>query len=106
MPSSIKRGRAILPAALCTILFLSFVFHQQPAGSTMPYALLMLVLIIAMLLTGGMEKRREKGFAQSSGPISPAQVPAVRFSDVAAKEEAMSSLRDLVANNLLVAPVS
>ncbi len=100
MPSSIKRSRALLPCALC-IVFLFLFFLEKRQGLTgsadaLLYGLLMLVLLGVMLLGSSREKRRERDFARMGGPITVAQIPEVRFCDVAANEEAMSSMQDLV----------
>ncbi len=65
------------------------------AGAEMGYAL----LLGAVLLVFAAVSRKEKRFAVAGGRerVLPSAVPATRFSDVAANEEAMESLRDLVS---------
>ncbi len=96
MPSSIRRSRALLPAGLCIVILFFFLLmgRLQTAGDALPYGFLILALLMLMLLGNSREKQRERSFAQAAEPLS--EIPAVRFSDVAANDEAMESLRDLV----------
>lgn len=100
MPSSINRGRALLPAGLAIlIVFITLLWSGNSvsaARDAWPYGLLILSLLAVMLITSGREKHKERSFAQAAGPIAEREIPAVRFSDVAANDEAMDSLRDLV----------
>ena len=70
---------------------------SRPEGPW-PYALLMGV----SFLLAAFGKRKQPQLASGFAPVSEGQVPAVRFADVAANEEALESLRDLV--NLLRCP--
>ena len=100
MPSGKKQDRALLPVFLCLmILFLFGIFTKEAApsgGDALPYGLLLLALPCGMLLARSGAARREHSFAHAAGPVAREEIPSVRFSDVAANEEAMSSLRDLV----------
>ena len=55
MPSSIKRGRALLPCTLCILFLLLFLLGQRPAqtGDALPYGLLLAALVLALFLRGG-----------------------------------------------------
>ncbi|MBP3649352.1 MAG: AAA family ATPase [Clostridia bacterium] len=100
MPSSIKRGRALLPAGLCIMILLISLFFtgggQTATADALPYGLLILALLCVMLITSSREKQQERSFAQAAGPVAAREIPTVRFADVAANDEAMDSLRDLV----------
>lgn len=96
MPSSIRQGRALLPACLCIVILLISLFFSGGTAGALPYGLLILGLLGVMMITAGREKQRERSFTQAAGPITAHEIPPVRFEDVAANEEAMDSLRDLV----------
>ncbi|MBR4067390.1 MAG: AAA family ATPase [Clostridia bacterium] len=100
MPSERRQPRALLPVFLCVVILLVFVFWQgrttPSQADALPYGLLLLALVGGMLLGRGGAARRERSFAHAAGAVALAEIPPVRFADVAANEEAMNSLRDLV----------
>ena len=99
MPSNVRQNRALLPAILCVmILFMTLIFREGPAPQPhwLPYALLILILLCAMLAGARREKLREHSFVSGPEAVSRQEIPPVRFADVAANDEAMASLRDLV----------
>ncbi len=100
MPSDMKQKRALLPAILCITFLVTVFFLPRSAAadgsSVLPFGFLMVVLLCAIWLGARREKLRAGSFTQAGGPVPQAQIPHVRFADVAANEEAMSSLQDLV----------
>lgn len=59
------------------------------------YALMMLAMFLIFALSSGARKQREP--AGVAAALSPGEVPSVRLDDVAANEEAMESLRDILS---------
>ncbi len=99
MPSSIKQNRALLPVILCILILLMTVFSAADTSHRqdwLPYGLLILILFCAMLASSRGERLRERSFVSGPEAVARQEIPPVRFSDVAANEEAMNSLRDLV----------
>jgi len=100
MPLSTKRSRALLPAGFFALALLSlFLLPQRPEAAVpgaVIYGGLIIVLLLFMTLIGSREKQRERSFSDSIRPVAGQEIPSVRFTDVAANEEAMDSLRDLV----------
>ena len=97
MKLGLQRTKAFFSIGLL-ILMVSALFWQNrhlPAGTHMGYAL----LLGAAVLAGAACSHRERQRAFVSSGIHPMEnsIPETRFSDVAANEEAMESLRDLVS---------
>lgn len=96
----------ILLIAMCATLILSAAYRGgateaagagiQTQNEAMPY----IALMAALILIGALTLRRgggERGFAHSIAQDSEGEIPSVRFSDVAANDEAMTSLRDILS---------
>ncbi|MDD3334588.1 MAG: AAA family ATPase [Eubacteriales bacterium] len=99
---------AALIAAMClTLVIVTFsrreLTVEQPmavvhaAGSNTGYLLLLFALVLGGVMIARGKTRSAKSFVSSIGHQSENQIPDTRFSDVAANEEAMKSLRDLVS---------
>ncbi len=90
--NTIKMGWMIPLMIVAVLLWQSGAFRQDAA---MGYALLLggLVLMAAMID----RRQKQPEIAGSSNSFEKSAVPSTRFADVAANEEAMESLRDLVS---------
>ena len=85
-------GGGVLIAMLAAVLWQS---SALPAGANMGYALLLGTVLLMAAALGSRQKQKEH---VGRAPFEKAgTVPSVRFCDVAANEEAMESLRDVVS---------
>jgi len=94
---TMQRTKAFFSLGLL-ILMISVLLWQSrslPEGAHMGYALLLGVIVMLCALAGKRESSR--AFAGGAAHFVQSAIPSVRFSDVAANEEAMESLRDLVS---------
>lgn len=88
------KGRRFLPLILTIAMLVMTAYRCFTLGGTGDYIALLLLLTLTMFLSFRAHKARS--FALSTAAPTPSDVPAVTFSDVAANDEAMNSLRDLV----------
>ena len=93
MKGTIQRTKAFFSLGLL-ILMISVLLWQSrslPEGAHMGYALLLGIIVLLCALAG--KKESSRAFAGGAAHFVQSAVPSVRFSDVAANEEAMESLR-------------
>lgn len=79
------------------LLLLRGVAVTEQGGAGLGYGLLLFSLLTAGVLLLRRKKQSERGFVGSVGHSSESTVPTTRFEDIAANEEALESLRDLLS---------
>ena len=89
-----KYDGRMLWGALLAVAALSVAAWREGASGA-GYALMMLAMFLIFALSSGARKQREP--AGVAAALSPGEVPSVRLDDVAANEEAMESLRDILS---------
>lgn len=94
--------RRFLPGLLLTAMLVTAaisILFTKDMGSGTAARILLSVLLLGLPLVMLFFRRPAPahGFAANGGGFSAAQVPGTRFSDVAANEEALESMRDLLA---------
>ena len=97
MKLGLQRTKAFFSIGLL-ILMISVLLWQSrslPAGAHMGYALLLGAAVMACAVMSRREKQH--AFAAAGMGTAESAIPSTRFCDVAANEEAMESLRDLVS---------
>lgn len=93
--------RRILPAFLLTAMLLaaviSVIYTKEAAGEPTARILLSLLLLgLPLMMMFFRRPAPAHGFAASASGFDAARIPSARFSDVAANEEALESMRDLL----------
>lgn len=86
---------SLLLAMTGALIYASFFGGKSTQGGQLGYGL----LLVALVLMGMLLMRRQKAgsFAGSSSHIRESAIPATRFEDIAANDEALESLRNLVS---------
>ena len=82
----------LMGAVLLVQMMKSDLFERTPE---LGYALLLIGMVLLAALLGNRQKQKE--LAGSSQYLKQSEIPSARFSDVAANEEALEALRDLVS---------
>ena len=95
------RRPGALSALLMTLMLLSlllFSFFQPQNTGDIPTRTLLTLLLLAVPLIMYYTRRREAahGFVSGAASLQECSVPSTRFADVAANDEALESLQDLV----------
>ena len=88
-------GRALPAALTLTVALTMAALALKQGGEGGGYALLLTGLVLIFALASKAQKQRE--LAGGSAAPRPSEIPSARFSDVAANEEAMESLRDVLS---------
>lgn len=89
---------AIMLSAMLFVTAVSVLFTKETGGDMTARILLTLLLLgLPLMLLLFRRPAPAHSFAASPSGFAAAQVPATRFSDVAANEEALESMRDLLA---------
>lgn len=79
------------------ILLLSGTTVTETSDDAIGYALLLAVVVAGAFFLSKKHRQSERGFVASIGHSKESTVPSIRFKDVAANEEALESLRDLLS---------
>ena len=96
MPIHKRRGFMALTVGLMAAVLVIRMIQNQLFFHTpeLAYALLLVGLVLTAALLS--QRQKQHAMAGSFAPLAENAVPAARFSDVAANDEAMEALRDLV----------
>lgn len=79
------------------MLLLRGVEVSERGGVGLGYGLLLAALAVGGIIAFSRRRQSERGFALSASHAAESAVPSTRFEDIAANEEALESLRDLVS---------
>lgn len=91
------RTNAFGMIGILVMIIAAALWHNRmlPPGTQMGYALLLGAVLVLAALSA--KSRRQHEMAGQHRPLADSEIPSVRFDDVAANDEAMDSLRDLVS---------
>lgn len=79
------------------MLLLSGASVTENTGDAVGYAVLLAAVLLGAFYLKKRNRQSERGFIGSIGHAKESTVPSIKFSDVAANEEALESLRDLLS---------
>ena len=96
MKLTMHRTKAFFALGVSLLLFAALLWQSRslPAGTHMGYGLLMGLIVLGM---AAVSRERQPEFSGAKQRFSESEIPTTRFADVAANEEALESLRDLVS---------